>query len=101
MKRWSWALGLVAVVAVTVGLTVAVDRIGQSSETSEILVTGQTYVFTTGDPTLVGEVVEAPRGEWVRVRLLNNTGTPAKSTWVNLRLVKAISAVDAKDVTRP
>jgi hypothetical protein len=98
MKGWYALVGLLVVVAVAGPILVAVYKPGPAPETNNILALGQTYVFTTGDATLVGEVLEAPREHWVKVRLLNNTGTPAKATWVHLQLVKAVSLVDAKDV---
>jgi hypothetical protein len=96
MKSWYTLVGVVAVAAVAGLILAAVYR--PRPETSDILVVGQTFVFTTGDATLIGEVQESPQENWVKVRLLNNTGTPAKATWVHLPLVKAVSLVDAKDV---
>jgi hypothetical protein len=98
MKRWHWAAAFAVILGVAASIFVALYTPGPAPEVNGILVVGQTYVFTTGDATLIGEVVEMPRDRWVKVRLLNNTGTPAKATWVNLMLVKAVSLVDAKDV---
>jgi hypothetical protein len=98
MRWWYGALGLLAVAAVAAPVMVAVYKPGPAPETNDILTVGQTYVFTTGDATFIGEVLEMPRDHWVKVRLLNNTGTPAKATWVNLQRVKAVSLVDPKDV---
>src|SRR5712692_2547898 len=97
MKWWFGILGLLAVVGVLGPIVVAVSSKGPVSETGDLLVVGQTYVFT-GDPTIIGEVLEKPRGNWVQVRIVNKSKIPAKITWVNLKQVKAVSLVDPQDV---
>jgi hypothetical protein len=97
MKRWLWLPGVLALVGVAALILDAVHK--PAPETADILAVGQTYVFTTGDLTIIGEVQEMPRDQWVKVRLINNKSQiPAKATWVNLRQVKAVSIVDPKDV---
>jgi hypothetical protein len=99
MKRWYWLLGLLPLVGVAAPLLYLVLHKSPPSETNDILVVGQTYVFT-GDPTFIAEVLEPPRGEWVKVHLLNNKKPhiPARETWIHLPPVKAVSLVDPKDV---
>jgi hypothetical protein len=97
MKAWLWLPGVLAFVGVAALILDAVHK--PTPETADILAVGQTYVFTTGDLTIIGEVQEMPRDQWVKVRLINNKSQiPAKATWVNLRQVKAVSIVDPKDV---
>jgi hypothetical protein len=56
-------------------------------------------VFTTGDVTIIGEVLETPRDHWVKVRIINNKlQIPAKVSWVNLQQIKLVSLIDPKDV---
>ena len=62
---------------------------------------GETYVFTTGDVTIIGEVQEAPRDHWVKVRIINSKlHIPAKAAWVNLQQIKLVSLVDPMDVPK-
>jgi hypothetical protein len=97
MKAWLWLPGALAFVGVAALILDAVHK--PVPEVGDILAVGQTYVFTTGDVTIIGEVQEMPRDQWVKVRLINNKSQiPAKATWVNLRQVKAVSIVDPKDV---
>ena len=99
MKAWQWLPGVLALVGVAALTFHAVRGPGQAPELSDILLVGKTYVFSTGDLTIIGEVQDLPRDQWVQVRLLNTKPQiPAKTTWVNLRQVKAVSLVDPKDV---
>jgi hypothetical protein len=95
MKWWLAVLGVLAVVGVGASVLVAASRTGPGPVMHE----GETHVFTTGDVTIIGEVLEAPRDHWVKVRIINNKSQlPAKVTWVNLQQIKAVSLVDPKDV---
>jgi hypothetical protein len=99
MKAWLWLPGVLAFVGVAALILDAVHNRWSAPELADILTVGQTYVFTTGDVTIIGEVQEMPRDQWVKVRLINNKSQiPAKATSVNLRQVKAVSLVDPKDV---
>ena len=94
MKWWFMLLGGVAVlITVSPAIVCTVFRANPST-TSEILAVGQIYVFT-GEPTIIGEVLEPPRDQWVKVRVRNTSSIPAQATWVNLQRVQAISLVDA------
>ncbi len=99
MKSWLWLPGVVALAGVAALIFDAAHKAAPAPDMADILEVGQTYVFTTGDVTIIGEVQEMPRDQWVKVRLINNKSQiPAKATWVNLRQVKAVSIVDPKDV---
>ncbi len=97
MKRWLAILGLLAIGGIVAPLLVAWNTREPAPETGDLLAVGQTYVFT-GDPTIIGEVLERPRDKWVKVRIVNKSRIPAKATWVNLSNVKAISVVEPTDV---
>jgi hypothetical protein len=95
MKWWFAVLGLVAIVGVGASVLFAASR----QPPGPVMHEGETHVFTTGDVTVIGEVLEAPRDHWVKVRIINNKShIPTKVTWVNLQLVKVVSLVDPKDV---
>jgi hypothetical protein len=93
MKWWFLFLGGIAAVISVSPLVVCTVLRDAPSSMGEMLVVGQTYVFT-GEPTVIGEVLEPPRGQWVKVRVRNTSSIPAQATWVNLQRVQAISLVD-------
>jgi hypothetical protein len=99
MKWWFILLGsLAALVAVSPVIVYTMFK-ASSSPMNEVLVVGQTYVFT-GDPTVIGEVLEPPRDQWVKVRVHNTSSIPAQATWVNLQRVQAVSLIDAAVVRK-
>jgi hypothetical protein len=95
MKWWFAVLGVLTVVAVGASILVAASR----TTPGPVMHEGETHVFTTGDVTIIGEVLEVPRDHWVKVRIINNKSQiPAQATWVNLQQIKAVSLIDPKDV---
>ena len=68
MKWWLAVLGVLVVVAVGASILVAATR----TSPGPVIHQGETHVFTTGDVTIIGEVLETPRDHWVKVRIINN-----------------------------
>jgi hypothetical protein len=100
MKRWIAVSG--SVLALTLVAAVAVG-VGQerSRPTDDFPAVGQTYVFVVDAAEVAAEVLERPRGGWVRVRLLERSGAcgaacanrPLTESWINLQRVALIAAV--------
>jgi hypothetical protein len=97
MKWWFAVLGVLTVLAVGASILVA----GSRTAPGPVMHEGETHTFTAGDVFIIGEVLEAPRDHWVKVRIINNKSKiPTKVTWVNLQQFKAVSLVDPKDVPK-
>ena len=106
MKRWIAAFGSVLVLGLVAAVAVAVAR-DRGRTADDFLAVGQSYVFVVDSADVAAEVLERPRGGWVKVRVLERAAAcgaacvdrPPVETWINLQRVALITAVppDAAD----
>ena len=106
MKRWIAVFGSVLALSLMAAVAVAVAR-ERNRPADDFPAVGQTYVFVVDSAEVAAEVLERPRGGWVKVRLLERAGRcggecldrPLAETWINLQRVALITAVppDAAD----
>jgi hypothetical protein len=99
MKSWVLAIGLVSgMVAFLPALAVAGERDKAAAPAGKVgkkhfLEVGKAYQFVFrkeySGPPPVYEVLEEPRGHWVRVKSLKE-GIEAQSFWVNLNAIEII-----------
>ena len=108
MKRWIAVFGSVSVLILLVAVAVAVAR-DRGQPTDDLLAVGQTYVFVVDSADVAAEVLERPRGGWVRVRILEKARACGAAcgnqtlgeAWINLQRVALIAAVPADIVDGP
>jgi hypothetical protein len=100
MKRWITVFGSLLALSLVAAVAVAVAReTGRPAD--DFPAVGQTYVFVVDSAKVTAEVLERPRGGWVKVRLLERSGAcgaacanqPLGESWINLQRVALIAAV--------
>ena len=100
MKRWIAAFGSVLVLGLVAAVAVAVAR-DRGRTADDFLAVGQSYVFVVDSADVAAEVLERPRGGWVKVRVLERAAAcgaacvdrPPVETWINLQRVALVTAV--------
>jgi hypothetical protein len=100
MKRWIAMFASVLALTLVAAVAVAVAR-ARGRPADELPAVGQTYVFVVDSADVAAEVLERPRGGWVKVRLLEKAGGRGAAcgqrapgeTWINLQRVALIAAV--------
>ena len=100
MKRWIAAFGSVLVLGLVAAVAVAVAR-DRGRTADDFLAVGQSYVFVVDSADVAAEVLERPRGGWVKVRVLERAAAcgaacanqPLGESWINLQRVALIAAV--------
>ena len=100
MKRWIAVFGSVLALSLMAAVAVAVAR-ERGRPADDVPAIGQTYVFVMDSSEVAAEVLERPRGGWVKVRLLERSGAcgaacanqPLGESWINLQRVALIAAV--------
>jgi hypothetical protein len=100
MKRWLAFLGIASLLVAAVVALGAAGHLPNALGPAGVLRVGETYVFAAVSAEIVGEVLEEPRGGWVRIKLMDKEGCgtghlPVTGTWLNLGQVTFICAVDA------
>jgi hypothetical protein len=100
MKRWIAVFGSVLALGLLAAVALAVAR-ERDRPADDFPAVGQTYVFVVDSADLAAEVLERPRGGWVKVRLVERAGgcraacvnEPLGETWINLQRVALITPV--------
>jgi hypothetical protein len=108
MKRWIAVFGSVLALGLLAAVALAVAR-QRDRPADDFPVVGQTYVFVVDSADLGAEVLERPRGGWVKVRLLERAGgcgaacdnRPLGETWINLQRVALITPVPPGGADEP
>jgi hypothetical protein len=107
MSRWLAIVGSVAVVGLVVVLAGSARQkdapTGKENpgHPCDALIVGKPYVFCVEGEELPVEVLESPRGNWVKVRsLAGDQASLLKETWINLDRVGLIARVDWVDVPK-
>ena len=108
MKRWITVFGSLLALSLVAAVAVAVAReTGRPAD--DFPAVGQTYVFVVDSAKVTAEVLERPRGAWVKVRLLESVGAcgaacpnrPLGESWINLQRVALIAAVPPGGAEEP
>jgi len=100
MQRWIAVFGSVLALSLMAAVAVAVAR-ERSRPADDFPAVGETYVFVVDSSEVAAEVLERPRGGWIKVRLLERSGAcgaacasrPLGEGWINLQRVALIAAV--------
>ena len=108
MKRWIAVFGLVLVLSLMAAVAVAVAR-ERNRPADDFPAVGETYVFVVDSADVAAEVLERPRGGWVKVRIREKAracgaacgNQPLGEAWINLQRVSLIAAVPADIVDGP
>ena len=108
MKRWIAVFGSVVVLSLLAAVAVAVAR-ERGQPADDFPAVGQTYVFIVDSADVAAEVLERPRGGWVKVRIVEKARAcgaacgnhPLGEAWINLQRVALIAAVPADIVDGP
>ena len=100
MTRWIAVFGSLLALSLVAAVALAVAReAGRPGD--DFPAVGQACVFVMDSTEVAAEVLERPRGGWVKVRLLERAGgcgaacgkRPLGETWINLQRVALIAAV--------
>jgi hypothetical protein len=105
MKRRIAVFGSVLALSLMAAVAVAVAR-ERGRPADDVPAIGQTYVFVMDSSEVAAEVLERPRGGWVKVRLLERAGGCGAAcanrplvaeSWINLSRVALIAAAPPGD----
>ena len=108
MKRWIAVFGSVLALSLMAAVAVAVAR-ERNRPADDFPAVGETYVFVVDSAEVAAEVLERPRGGWVKVRVLERAAAcgaacvdrPPVETWINLQRVALITAVPPGGADEP
>jgi hypothetical protein len=100
MKRWIAVVGSALALSLMAAVAVAVTR-ESGRPADDFPAVGQTYVFVVDSADVAAEVLERPRGGWVKVRLVERAegcgaacaNRPLGESWINLQRVALIAVV--------
>jgi hypothetical protein len=101
-KRYLAAVAALVLVAVPFLFSAPAPRLEPGQPWRLPLITGERYVFNFGTGQSVGEVLEYPADDWVRISYtvgVRQEGRWARETqeeWVNLRSVNTVQLVNAE-----